>query len=426
MAFFDFLKPNKLQNTVNRAIYEYWIHSGIVNQIPDDPTEYIEKGYQSNTSVYAIISRIDAMRKQAKMKLYDKNGKEVEGHELNQFLYKVNKTTTTDDFISQMIIYRSIIGEYFIYKPSITLGPNKGKVPELIMLPSGDVEIIEGTIFEPVKGYIVEGNIQSEMSVDEVYHSRLFNPNWKEERTLHGMSPLRAAANTVSKLNQIEITETKSFENQGPPYILYKESGTNPMENRMTDPQREEIIKKIKNAAKENNRSLPLILKDKFGKIDLGQKLADLAIVESSNAGIVALCAVYGIPPELMGYGQKTYNNLNVARKSAWTDCIMPTLTNVAQSFTDCLINSVPEYQGMYFGFDYAEVEELQEGMEIKVNWMRGARWTGNEIREATGKNRIDDPAMDEPIIPMGDGLLSDLSQPIDDSLKSFEDYLKK
>ena len=80
----------------------------------------------------------------------------------------------------------------------------------------------------------------------------------------------------------------------------------------------------------------------------------------------------------------------------------------------------------MYFGFDYAEVEELQEGMEIKVNWMRGARWTGNEIREATGKNRIDDPAMDEPIIPMGDGLLSDLSAPIDDSLKSFEDYVKK
>jgi len=426
MAMFDFLFGNKLKSIAQRAVYEYWIHSGVINQIEDDPTEYIEKGYQGNTSVYSIINRIDAMRKQATLRLYDKNGKEVEGHELNKFLYKVNAQTITDDFITQMLIYRLTIGEYFIYKPSITAGLNKGKVAELVMLPSGDVEIIEGTIFDPVRGYIVTGNYQTEMTVDEVYHSKLFNPNWKEERTLHGMSPLRAAANTVSKLNQIEVTETKAFENQGPPYILYKETGSDPMQNRMTDPQRDDIVKKIKNAAKENNRSLPLVLKDKFGKLDLGQKLTDMSIIESSNAGITALCAVYGIPPELMGYGQKTYNNLNTARKSAWTDCIMPNLTNVSQTLTECLINPVSEYQGMYFGFDYAEVEELQEGMEIKVNWMRGARWTGNEIREATGKNRIEEAIMDEPIIPMGDGFLSDYTQPIDESLKSFEDYIKK
>ena len=426
MAMFDFLFGNKLKSMAQRAIYEYWISSGVINSIADNPTDYIEKGYQSNTSVYSIINRIDAMRKQAVLRLYDKDGKEVEGHELNKFLYKVNSQTNTDDFITQMLIYRLTIGEYFIYKPSITAGLNKGKVSELVMLPSGDVEIIEGTIFEPVKGYIIEGNFQAELTIDDVYHSKLFNPNWKEEKSLHGMSPLRAAANTVSKLNQIEITETKAFENQGPPYILYKESSGDPMQNRMTDPQRDEIVKKIKNAAKENNRSLPLVLKDKFGKLDLGQKLTDMAVIESSKSGIQALCNTYCMPGQIFGIGEATYNNMREARKAAWTDCLMPNLSNVSQTLTDCLINPVVEYQGMKFAFDYAEVEELQEGMEIKVNWMRGARWTGNEIREATGKNRVESPMMDEPIIPMGDGLLSDFSQNIDDSVKSFEDYLTK
>ena len=67
-----------------------------------------------------------------------------------------------------------------------------------------------------------------------------------------------------------------------------------------------------------------MVLKDKMGKLDLGSKLADMTVIESSSAGIIALCAVYGVPPELFGYGQKTYNNMATARKSAWTDCIMP------------------------------------------------------------------------------------------------------
>jgi hypothetical protein len=193
----------------------------------------------------------------------------------------------------------------------------------------------------------------------------------------------------------------------------------------MSDPQRDEIVKKIKNAAKENNRSLPLVLKDKFGKLDLGQKLADMTIIESSNSGIIALCAVYGFPPELMGYGQKTYNNMGTARKSAWTDCIMPNLDAITECLNDCTIYNT-EYQGMSWGWDYSEVEELQEGMEIKVGWMKQAGWTGNEIRKATGKEPIENPLMDEPIISMGDTFLSDYGEPLDSSdpdAKDFGDY---
>lgn len=425
MALFDFFNRNKDKNKLNQAIYEYWIHSGIVNNIPDDPSQYIEKGYSSNTTVYSIISRIDNMRKQARLILKDKSGKEVENHELNSFLTKINKNLSTSDFITQFLIYRLVIGECFVYKLSPDAGPNKGKTLELHVLPSGDVEIIEGTIIDPVRGYKIEGN-QLELSVDNVYHSKMFNPNWNEERTLHGMSPLRAAARTVSKLNQIEITEYKQFENQGAPYILYKESSSDPMQNRMTDTQRDEVIKKVKNASKENNRGLPLILKDKFGKLDLGQNLADMAIIESSNAGIIALCAVYGFPPELLGYGQKTYNNMATARKAAWTDCIQPNLATVSDALNECLINNVQQYQGYSFDWDYSEIEELQEGMEIKVGWMVDAGWSGNQILEATNQPRVEDPLMDQPRIGMGVTFLSDYSEPLDSGQKDYSDYLKK
>lgn len=426
MALFDNFIKNKLKNLLSQSVYEYWIHSGVVNAVPDIPEEYIKQGYSGNTTVYSIINRIDAMRKQATLKLYDANGKEVTNHELLKYLDKVNDQLSTNDFITQLFIYWLTIGEFFVYKLAPDVGLNKGKVQELHMLPSGDVEIIEGTIFEPIRGYRIEGNYNIELPYSAVYQGKKFNPNWNEERTLHGMSPLRAAAKTLSKLNQIEITETKQFENQGAPYILFKESSGDSMQNRMTDQQRDEVIKKVKNAAKENNRGLPLVLKDKFGKLDLGQKLADMTVIESSNSGIIALCAVYGFPPELLGYGQKTYNNMATARKAAWTDCIIPNLVTVSETLNECLINNVPDYKGLYFGFDYSEIEELQEGMDLKVTWMNAAGWSGNEVRKATGKQPIDNPLMDEPRIQMGVTFLSDYGAPLDEGAKDFGDYIDK
>lgn len=434
MRLLDFI-PSIFRKKLYSALYQYEIHNGQANIMPDNPNSYLENGYVGNSSVYSIISRIDNMRKQAYLKLYKKNengeyDEVLKDHELLRFIDKVNDTTYTDDFITAHLVYLLSIGEFFVYKPMLMTGANKGKVPELFELPSSEVEIIEGTLFNPVRGYKIEGNNNIEFDVDEVYHSKLFNPLWKDEGSLHGLSPLRAAAKKVSKLNQIEITELRQLDNQGPPYILFKDvansgSSIDMNANRMTDPQRAEIIKEIKNSSSEKTRGLPLVTKDKMGKLDLGGVLKDMNTIESSNEGVIALCSLYGFPPELMGYGQKTYNNMGTARKSAWTDCIMPNMERVEQTLNACLINGIEAFQDYQFKFDYSDVEELQEGIEVKVDWMRQARWTGNEIRQATGKGIIDNPLMDEPVLPMGDGFLSDYGGEdlVNQDGKDFGDY---
>jgi hypothetical protein len=150
-------------------------------------------------------------------------------------------------------------------------------------------------------------------------------------------------------------------------------------------------------------------------------------IIESSRDGIRALCNVYGFPVDLMNDpAGSTYNNKSTARKSAWTDCIIPNCNRVAQTFNACFIDGFEPYKDFIFEFDYSEVEELQEGMDLKVNWMRSARWTGNEIRQATGKTAIKDPKMDEAIIPMGDSFLSDYSgSEIEPDFQDYEDEEK-
>lgn len=435
MGLLDFI-PSAFRKKLYTALYQYDIHQGQANVMPDNAISYIQNGYAGNASVYSIINRIDSMRKQSYLKLYKKNSDgnfdEVKkGHELLRFIDKVNDSTYTDDFISAHLVYLLTVGEFFVYRPTIQTGVNKGKVNELFELPAPEVEIIEGTVFNPVRGYKIDGNYNIEFEANEVYHSKLFNPLSLYEMSLHGLSPLRAASRIVSKLNEIELTSLKQLSNQGAPYILYKEisngaNGIDANQNRLTDPQRADILKAIKNSASEKTRGLPLVLKDKMGKLDLGAKLADLEIIESSRDGIRTLCNVYGFPVDLMNDPTgSTYNNKSTARKSAWTDCIMPNLERVQQTINACLISGVEAYKDYKFIFDYSDVEELQEGIETKVAWMRQARWTGNEIREATGKSTIDNPLMDEPILPMGDGFLSDYSGEdlINQDGKSFDDY---
>lgn len=414
---------DNIKNMAAQALYQYTIHNGQINAIADNPAEYLEKGYSGNTSVYSVISRIDNMSRQAKLVLKDKAGNVIEDHELLKFTNKVNPDLSFSDFKTAFFIYRLTTGEHFTYKLSLDAGPNKGKVLELHVLPADIVQIIEGTPFAPVRGYKVDGNYNLEMPKEKVHHSKLYNPNWGQDRSLHGMSPLRAAAKTVSKLNQIETTEIKAFENQGPPYILFKD--TQETMQRLTEEQQEALTGKIKDHTRRN-KGLPFVAKDKLGMLTLGQNLSDMTVIESSNSGVIALCAVYQFPPELMGYGQKTYNNMGTARKAAWTDCIMPNLDTFIDLMNACTIEGVKEYEGLTWEFDYSEVEELQEGMEIKVGWMNAAGWTGNEVRTATGKIPSDNPIMDEPRVPMGTTLASDYNESLDEGEKDFSDYKPK
>ena len=95
MALLDFI-PGTWRKKLFQSLYQYDIHDGQANIMPDNATSYIENAYMGNTSVYSIISRIDNMRKQAYLKLYkvDEKGekKEVTDHELVKFISKVNQT----------------------------------------------------------------------------------------------------------------------------------------------------------------------------------------------------------------------------------------------------------------------------------------------------------------------------------------------
>ena len=71
MRLLDFI-PSIFRKKLYSALYQYEIHNGQANIMPDNPNSYLENGYVGNSSVYSIISRIDNMRKQLPDRLPEK------------------------------------------------------------------------------------------------------------------------------------------------------------------------------------------------------------------------------------------------------------------------------------------------------------------------------------------------------------------
>ena len=196
--------------------------------------------------------------------------------------------------------------------------------------------------------------------------------------------------------------------------------------NNLTPTQKTDLEKELNGVSKKGKQGGAMVMRDKFGVIKLGISAADLNIIESTQDGRRILCNVYQLPVGLFNDPEgSTYNNIIEARKSAWTDAIMPHNNKFAKDLTMFLINPVPEYveAGYYFDMDYSGVEELQSGMKDKVDWMVRSHWSANQILEATGKNMVENPEMDEPIFSRNDVLLSELTLDPNLNSKNYGDY---
>ena len=409
-----------------RAMFEHKITNGAGLPIEDKPESYVTDGYAGNADVYSLINRIDGMSKQGRIKLVQRNSDgeeaEVSGHPLNDLLYYVNAGMSFDMFWSASHIYKLTVGNNYWFKPILQFGANKGKTKELFIMPAQFTEVIQGTWLDPVKGYQLNFNPVVKLEREKVFHQKFFDPRFTTTMFMYGLSPIKAAAQTVAKLNEAERTQQRAFENSAPPYILFKKGMNGMNYEGLTQEQKRDLQKELMRYSRDASRGKPLVTTFEPEIIKLGVSPADLGVIESSQAGMRTLCNVYRFPSVLMNdTANSTYNNVTTARKAAWTDCVIPLNKTFANDLTYCLTHGVDEYEPFYFVYDVSDVEELQEGIERKVTWMRSAGWSKNEIRQATGKPRIDVPVMDEPIFLQGEIPLSDMS--FDEPEKDFIDY---
>jgi HK97 family phage portal protein len=415
-------------NLLNQILYGQFTASTLVVWYDSNQQTFIDQGYKGNALVYSIIRKIAEKGKQCPTYVYKETeaakkyrGGKYSSKELNriqsiafrkkelddvnysdpvsQLIKNPNPMQTWAEFLDSMLTWYNTSGEIFVYGFSPADGPNKGKIKEMYVMPSNYVEIVAGSLFEPVRGYkLIIGDQNIEIPADQVLHIKTTNLTWDlNGAQLRGMPPLLAGLKTLQANNEATEAKQKTFQNGGAkgiisPNINNPEFWPSPDQRAKMDERIDERINGSKNLNKIVASSIPL----RYDAIGLSPVAMD--IINSQNMDLQTLCGLWGVNPVLFT-SNATYANLEGAQKALVTDVIMPQLQMIEEKFTQWIGKSY----GMDYvlDFDISSFSELQPDVQVILEtYGKSPYFTGNEVRSLLNWHASEDPAMDVHWIP--------------------------
>jgi HK97 family phage portal protein len=290
----------------------------------------IDKGYASNTDVFAIINMIKSKAIDVPLLLEKVVGDEVEpveSGEIFDFFHNPNKNKSLKEFNEALVLYYLTTGNSMV--ETKRMFTQSGKIIEAMNLHYQNTEIetmVEGRLIVP-KYYKYQVNGKEDIILPEnMIHSKYMNPTDFGFESCYGLSPLQAGFLTLISSNNLFKADASILKNKGASGVFSNESDVV-----LTPDQR-------KNAQSALDKLLAGA--DKFGKIiqspvktkytQLGMSPADLKILESRIMKKRDLCSIYHVDSSLFNDpANKTFNNRKEAQKSLYTDAVLPLINKV-------------------------------------------------------------------------------------------------
>lgn len=386
----------------------------------ESQNSYITQGYQNNATVYSIINTIIRNAKTIPFKVYqvkESNAlkdytaltKSVNTDALfhartikaksfveatNTDVEEVLKKSDYHKLLANIIGYGKLSGNRYIYG----IKDGAGRVRELHVLPSQHMEIISGGWSEQVRGYRMKFNTSDiyEFDADEVCHIADFNPEFDQSGShLYGQSPLRAAYRSLETSNEALDTGKESLKR------AFAKGAIAPKEADSVDEVEARAIEEgMKNKMKRNRGGIAVFTQP-ISWVDFSQSMSDMALIEQMQMTDRQLCAVYGVPYEMViGHeGSTLGSNVREIKTKLFQDAIIPELITLRESLNQFLVQ--PYGEDLFLDFDFTVIPELQQEVDKLVDQLYKSWWiTGNE------KRRIMNHAEDESEELMNDYML--------------------
>jgi HK97 family phage portal protein len=352
--------------------------------------ENITKEIRTNGYLYSILQTIARGTQAVNFMV----GKTLEGgafeedrkNELFKILSNPNLELSRKELIEQAAMDFMAYGELFFFYEKYEAGNNKGQIiPQTIRLLPVEITDIK-TEGMKVVGYVVNGNTTQTIAPDNVIHIKNYNPKWDD---FHGLSPIAVAGSIIDKLKSANETETKTYQNSGPAYLV---SAKDP--NSFAPEEYLSFIGRLKKAWRNATNKRGVI--GTSGAVDvnaLGMSPSDMGAIESQKNTVRALLVVWGLDAGLFDTDASTYNNKMLMNKQTYTEAIIPFLTK----FYDKIQARFGEaYGGVEIQLDTSDVEALQPNYREKIEWMvLAGEFTGNEIRAAVNYDKRDSEVSD-------------------------------
>jgi HK97 family phage portal protein len=321
--------------------------------MPQDYVSVAKQGYGSNPYVFAAVRQIAMAASGISWVAYtdDTQKTRLDKHPILDLLKQPNPRQGHGAFWEAMVAYLMLDGNSFIER----VGPDKGPPKELYVHRPDRMQIIVGNAVTPIAGYMyVVGNQKIPFPEPFIHHLKLFNPldDWR------GMSPIQAAAMSITQSNAARTWNTALLQNGArPPGALVTEVNLEPdQHDRMVSMIQEEY-------AGVMNAGRPLLLEGGVQWQEMGLSPNDMHWIEGQKLSAREIAIVHNIAPELIGDSEnKTYSNYGEARKALYQENVLPlsdTLRDNLNGWLSPLYDDTP-----YIGYDADDIEALQEDQD--------------------------------------------------------------
>jgi len=330
--------------------------------------EVIRKGYAGNADLYSIVRKISTTASDIPLDLYEINRegeKElVTDGELYDLLKQPNRLQTMPEFIEESLLFLLLSGNaYNVGYKSLGMGD---VFREVNVLSSQYVTIETGGMADPIKAYWYQDINNLKFDTDEVIHTRYPNPKGDATDRVYGLSPLEAGSNALQSSNNTYDAKGNIIKNHGVSGIL-----TNNSERSL----RREDAESMQNAwdrLSKNPKTYgrTLVTSAAVDFIQMGLSPTDLQLIESGIIDLRTLCNIYSVPSQLFNdVSGTTFNNMAAAKKSLYTEAVLPNLNLWLQNFNNWFIDSWSKYENKNYCLEAntSGIEVLQADQKLEA-----------------------------------------------------------
>lgn len=339
------------------------------NQLEMNPSQLLDKGYEQNIDVYAVIQKIVTATKSipwiVEKKDRDGNFEILEDTTLHELMAapNVGKGYTWDDISEQILIYLLANGN------SHMVGEKAfgSLIQEVDVLPSPSVSVsTSADFFMPNPKYNFRLGAQDKTFIQEdIEHIMLFNPLFDSvQDSFNGLSAIQVASMAVQAGNDRWEADANLLQNRGAIGLITDKS------NRPMDNTESEAVQ----ASFDRDMGGP----GKFGKVKVTNKdlayiqmamsSTDLQLIEKGVVNLRAMCNVFGLDSSLFNDpDNKKFDNVKQADKSLYTNAVIPISDKIAAKHTKFLAENHFPGQGVRMRQDFSGVEALQTDKKIEA-----------------------------------------------------------
>lgn len=364
---------------------------GKAQNTPANYEAFARTGYGKSVIVYRCVSMIAGAAKGIDWVLYQKgkggDRKEISEHPLLTLLNKPNPMQSRADFIENVVAFYVLDGNSYIEA-------NKGALDgqtlplELWADRPDKMKIIPGPKGYPAAYQFAANGIERLFKVDmvnmksDILHWKTFHPlnDW------YGMSPLEAAMLSLDQNLAGQRWNLALLQNSATPsgVLQVKVSDANPR-GEITDDQYKRMRADFEtNYQGIQNTGKPMIIEGGLSWSQMSLNPRDLDYTKGKEVTATDIALAFGVPGELLGLGDKTFNNYREARLALYEETVLPTMDGLKGSLNGWLTPAFGD--GLELDYDKDDIEVLQWKREQKYTSLSSANFlTQNEKREAVG-----------------------------------------